>query len=209
MVQYGVYRASDSDEMVRLLGEVFAQADPPAVAAGLTPSEFEDFVRLFCPKAAVDGLTIVARSSETGEMIGALLTEDSASEPPPGLDRVSPKFNPILDILGKLDTAYRGGRDVRSGESVHLFLLGVARKFAGQGVAHQLVFRCVENAVREGYRAAVTEATNRTSQHIFRKQGFVERVRLSYEDHRFGGEAVFASIAEHGGPILMDKLLAP
>jgi ribosomal protein S18 acetylase RimI-like enzyme len=209
LVNYSVYTASDSDEMVRLLGELFAQRDPPAVAAGLTPSEFEAFVRLFCPKAAAEGLTIVARSSETAEMIGALLTEDSASEPPQGMDQLSAKFNPIFDILGQLDAACRGGQCVSAGESLHLFLLGVARRFAGQGVAHQLVAECLANGVRRGYRVAVTEATNGTSQHIFRKQGFVERVRLSYRDHRFDGQAVFATIAEHGGPILMNKLLAP
>jgi ribosomal protein S18 acetylase RimI-like enzyme len=193
--------------MARLLGEVFSQRDPPAVAVGLTPSEFEAFVRLFGRKAEAEGLTIVARSAATGEMIGALLTEDAASAPPDGMDRLSAKFDPIFDILGQLDTEYRGGKSVRPGEYLHLFLLGVAQGFAGQGVAQQLVAACLENGVRRGYRAAVTEATNKTSQHIFRKQGFVERVRRSYQDHRFDGQAVFASIAEHGGPILMDKSL--
>ena len=209
LVDYNVYTASDSDEMARLLGEVFAQRDPPAVAAGLTQSEFEAFVRLFCPKADAEGLTIVARSRETAEMIGALLAEDSASPAPQGMNHLSTKFNPIFDILGRLDAAYRSGRAVNAGESLHLFLLGVAERFAGHGVAHQLVAECVANGARKAYRVAVTEATNRTSQHIFRKQGFVERVRGSYRDHRFDGQDVFASIAEHGGPMLMVKPLAP
>ena len=51
IVNFGAYTASDSNETARLLGEVFAERDPPAVAAGLTPSEFEAFVRLFCLKA--------------------------------------------------------------------------------------------------------------------------------------------------------------
>jgi hypothetical protein len=53
-----------------LLGKVFTDRDPPAVA--VTPSEFEPPVGLFCPKAAAEGLTIVARSTDTGEMVGAL-----------------------------------------------------------------------------------------------------------------------------------------
>ena len=97
IVNFGAYTASDSNETARLLGEVLAERDPPAVAAGLTPSEFEAFVRLFCFKAAAESLTIIARSGETGEMIGALLTEDSASEPPQGMDCLSAKFNPIFD----------------------------------------------------------------------------------------------------------------
>jgi ribosomal protein S18 acetylase RimI-like enzyme len=117
------------------------------------------------------------------------------------------KFDPIFDILGQLDAEYRGDRVVPPGDSLHLFLLGVAERVAGRGVAHQLVAACLEHGAQRGYRVAVTEATNKASQHIFRKQGFVERVQRSYQTHRFGGRAVFASIAEHGGPMLMDKSL--
>jgi ribosomal protein S18 acetylase RimI-like enzyme len=207
VVNYSLNTAADSDEMAVLLGEVFARHDPPAVAAGLTPSEFESFVRLFCPNAEAQGLSIIARCAETGEMCGALLTEDSASEWPDGLDDLSAKFHPIFDILGPLDAEYRAGATAQPGESIHLFLLGVAEGFAGRGIAQRLVEECLANGTRRGYRMAVTEATNKTSQHIFRKHGFVERVRRSYRDHRFEGREVFASIAEHGGPILMDKPL--
>ena len=207
-IEYGVYAPSDAEAMVKLLGEVFSRHDPPAVAAGLTAAEFEAFVRLLCPQVAEERLTIVARLAGTGELAGVLLTEDSASAMPEGMDRLSPKFDPIFDILGQLDTEYRGGKTVRPGESLHLFLLGVSDRVAGRGVAQQLVAACLEHGTRRGYRIAVTEATNKVSQHIFRKQGFVERVKRSYEAHRFNGRPVFASIAEHGGPILMDKSLA-
>ncbi len=203
----------------------------PAGAVGLTPFEFEAFVRLFCAKAETERLTIVARSAETDEMIGALLTEDLALAPPEGMDRLSAKFDPILNILGRLDADYRAGKtvpsgklwhrfllflgivkvrkpDVRPGKLLHLFLLGVAQRFVGQGVVQQLIAECLANGARRGYRVAVTTATSKTSQHIFRKQGFVKRVRKSYRDYIFNGQAVFASIAEHGGPILMDKRLA-
>ena len=163
-------------------------------------------------------------------MIGALLTDDLASAPPEGMDRLSAKFHPIFDILGQLDADYRAGQTVRSGKLLHrfllflgivkvrkpdvppgkflhLFLLGVTQRFVGQGVERQLVAECLANGARRGYQVAVTKATSKTSQHIFRKQGFVEQVRRSYRDYIFNGQAVFASIAEHGGPILMDKRL--
>jgi ribosomal protein S18 acetylase RimI-like enzyme len=206
-VTYSLFTAPDTNEMSRLLGDIFAQGDPPAVAVGLTGSEFADFVRLFCPKADAEGLTIVARLVTTGEMVGALLAEDSASAPPDGLGQLSPKFKPVFDILGQLDTEYRASRAVQPGESIHLFLLGVVHGFAGRGVAQRLVAECVANGIRKGYRLAITEATNKTSQHVFRKQGFTERVHRSYTDHRFEGRAFFRSIAEQGGPILMDRRL--
>lgn len=208
-IEYTVYTAQDEDEMVRLLGEVFSRRDPPAVAVGLTPSEFEEFVRLFCSQAAVAGLTIVGRDAGTRELLGALLTEDSASALPEGIERLSPKFDPIFDILGQLDAEYRATRPVERGESLHLFLLGVGEAAAGRGVAQQLVSKCLEHGARRGYRVAVTEATNKISQHVFRKLGFTERVRRSYESHEFEGRNAFESIAGEGGPILMDRALEP
>jgi ribosomal protein S18 acetylase RimI-like enzyme len=208
-IEYVPYTATDAAAMTTLLGEAFSRRDPPACAVGLTASEFEAFVRLLCPKAAAEGLTIVARLADSGELVGAMLTEDCASATPDGMDRLSQKFDPIFDILGELGGEYWGNRTARPGESLHLFLLGVADRAAGMGVAQRLVAACLEHGASRGYRLAVTEATNRVSQHIFRKQGFVERVRRSYAAYRFNGSAVFASISEHGGPILMDRLLLP
>jgi ribosomal protein S18 acetylase RimI-like enzyme len=121
------------------------------------------------------------------------------------MEHLSTKFDPIFDILGQLDAEYRSAHAALLGESLHLFLLGVAPRFAGQGIAHRLVSACLANGAARKYRLAVTEATNKTSQHVFRKQGFVERVTRSYRDHRFGGRQFFGSIADQGGPILMDK----
>jgi GNAT superfamily N-acetyltransferase len=94
------------------------------------------------------------------------------------------------------------------GEAIHLDLLGVSPRFAGQGVAQGLVSACLTNGMTRGYRLAMTEATNNTSQHVFRKLGFVERVTRPYADHRFNDRAYFDSIADQGGPILMDRELA-
>ncbi len=193
--------------MSRLLGDIFAPRDPPAVAVGLTAAEFEAFVRLYGAKAHAEGLTVIARSAATGDMIGALLAEDSGSEPPDGLEQLSPKFTPIFDILGQLDAEYSGGQARQRGHSVHVFLLGVALSHAGQGVAQRLVVECLANARRLGYRLAVTEATNKTSQQVFRKLGFTEQVRRSYNDHLFEGRAFFKSIADQEGPMLMERRL--
>ena len=54
-IEYGLYIPSDAEPMATLLGEVFSRYDPPAVAVGLTTSEFEAFARLLCPKVADEG----------------------------------------------------------------------------------------------------------------------------------------------------------
>jgi hypothetical protein len=69
-IEYGAYTAADAEPMAELLGDVFSRRDPPAVAVGLTASEFEAFVRLLCPRVDAQGLTIVARLPDTREFGG-------------------------------------------------------------------------------------------------------------------------------------------
>lgn len=206
-IEYAQCAEGDVEAMCDLLAEVFSRSDPPAVAAGLTALEFRLFVQLLLPKADGRGLTTIARLADSSEVVGALLTKDGSSSLPDDMESLSPKFDAIFDILGQLDEEPRRDSKIAYGEQLHLFLLGVSPQVAGYGVAHELVRVCLENGSRLGYRTAVTEATNKVSQHIFRKAGFSERASQSYKDHRFEGRAVFASIADQGGPILMEKQL--
>jgi len=208
-IEYGPYVASDAEAMTRLLAEVFSRHDPLAFAVGVTAEDFENFVRPLCAKVSAEGLTYVARRSDTGRLVGVLLTEDTASPAPEELSTLDKKFDPVMGILGEIVAEYRAGKEPMLGESLHLFLLGVSDEVTRRGVGQELVRVVVENGARRGYRVAIAEVTNKVSQHIFRKLGFVSRAHRSYLDYRFRGEAVFAGIAEYGGPILMEKSLAP
>ncbi|HEX2420940.1 MAG TPA: GNAT family N-acetyltransferase [Acidimicrobiia bacterium] len=191
--------------MCRLLAETFTRNDPPAVALELPSDEFEEFVGLYSSSASM-GLTILARDASTHEMAGVLLTEDITS-PAVNIEQVSKKFDPIFGLLGELDTSYRQEKVFRPGEWLHLFLLGVSDRYGRRGIGQRLVEACIENGAAKGYKFAVTEATNRVSQHIFRKLGFVERAYVAYADYRHQGAPVFASVSEHGGPMVMDRQL--
>jgi ribosomal protein S18 acetylase RimI-like enzyme len=206
-IEYSVCQLEDTLDMARLLAESFTQPDPPAVAVGLTPNEFEAFLELWSPAAGVEGLTIVARDVATGQLAGALLTDDTASPPPQGLDSVSDKLDPILDLLGQIDAEYRDERTIEPGQTLHLFLLGVAEQFTRRMIGQHLVAAWLANGAIKGYTSAVTEATNPASQHIFGRLGFKKRAERSYRDYRLDGAPVFASIAAHGGPMTMDRTL--
>lgn len=175
---------------------------------GLTPADLERFVGLLCQRAAADGLTIVARSLETKQIAGVLLTDDFAVPPDLATSEISDKFLPILAMLDSLDEQYRQSRSIVPGQSLHLFMLAVDEHFAGRGIATQLATACLTNGRQKGYTHAVTEATGRVSQHVFRKLGFVERARVSYQDYRYDGRAVFASIRDHEAAILMDRVIS-
>jgi len=202
------YVPADGGELARLFGEVFTRQDPPHIAVGLSADEFAAFVRIFLPRQETELLTIVARCAESGELAGAMLNDDLASELPEDYVLASPRFAPIDDMLSQLGEEYLGGRTLRRGRYLHLFLLGVSPRFGHRGVAQRLVVESMANAARLGYQRAVVEATNPTSQHIFRTLGFADRVGRSYGEFRHAGDIPFASIADQGGMILMEKRLA-
>jgi GNAT superfamily N-acetyltransferase len=169
--------------------------------------ELFDFVKLFGPKAAKEELSVLARDRETGQVIGAMLADDFASEPPEGIEHTSETFGPILGLLDEADTQYKRGKSLRVGDYLHLFMIAVARQHTGKKVAQNLIEACLENGVRKGYQTAVTEATGVISQYICRKYGFVDRLTISYKTFEYLGSRVFASIEGHMGTILMDKVL--
>jgi hypothetical protein len=206
-IQYGVFESSDQDEMIPLLAEAFSQDDPMPRALGVSAGEFELLVRSSSSAAAAEGLTIVARSADTGEMAGALLAADFTAPPPAGFEQLSEKMLPIFALLEQLDARYQRDKVIEPGVYLHLLLMGVARPFTGRQMAQHLLAVCEENGRRKGYHTAVGEATGSVSQHILRKQGYIERFQISYQEYRYKGAPVFASIKGHSGVILMDKAL--
>ena len=205
MVSCERFRSADTAAVVGLIARVFSESEPPAVAMRLTRGDFERFVGALCPKAAADGLTVVARAGETNEIVGVLLTDDFAEPPEFDVNDLNEKMLPILAMLDGLDEEYRKRRVIRPGQYLHLFMLAVDPKCAGRGVAQQLVAACLANGREKGYTMAITEATGVVSQHVFRKLGFADRFRTSYQDYRYHGRPVFASIRGHDATILMDR----
>ena len=204
MIEYRLFQSSDVDGAAAVLADAFSRREPLGIAIGATESEFNRFVRVLAPKVAAEQLTVIACDTDTGEIVGVMLNEDNATPPPEGLETLSPKFAPVFELLHGLSVEHRaGGAAPKPGEWLHLFLLAVAEHAGGRGIAQGLVAASIETAARRGYTHAVVECTGPVSQHIFRKQGFVDRASKQYAGH-----PVFSSVAYAGGTILMDRVLA-
>lgn len=206
-VEYGVMERGDASEMAHLLAEEFSLYEPMGLAVGLSYDELHRIVSLYCPKAVEEQITIVARDTGTGKMVGAMLTDDFAGGAPPGVEHVIDAFPPIATLLDDLDERYKHGRTIERGEYLHLFMLAVCHRNTGRHIGHHLVQATLENGRRRGYRAAVTEATGSVSQHIFRNTGFEDRIVAPYKEFQFDGRRVFGDIEGHVGTILMDTAI--
>jgi hypothetical protein len=102
-VRYELFDMPALDDMAVVIAEAFARYEPMVVAQGLSREELVDSIKLLCPKAAQEALTVLARDQITGQVIGAMLTDDFASTPPEGIEYLSEKVGPILALLDALD----------------------------------------------------------------------------------------------------------
>jgi ribosomal protein S18 acetylase RimI-like enzyme len=202
-IEYGVVEEAEGPAMARLLADTFSRHEPMAVAIGLPRAQLELLVAAFLEKALVEQLAVVARDASTSELLGAVLADDFGTAPPDGLDQLAPAFAPIGALLDGLDDRYRSQTKVSPGTHAHIFMVGVTDGVTSRGIATGLVTACVDNAAQRGYQTAITEATGAASQRVFRKLGFRDLHASSYRHFTYNGEAVFASITDVDGTILM------
>lgn len=80
-VHYCVARPPDEEQIILLLANVFSQPEPPSVAVGLSFRDIKQYLQLVAPRIIQEGLMVLARSIETGELAGVFLTDDFACPP--------------------------------------------------------------------------------------------------------------------------------
>ena len=207
---YEIFDLNSLNSMADVVAEAFTQFDPMAIAQNLSLNEFADYIRLLGKWAEKDRLTIIAKDSLTNEVAGAVLAGDFASDSPltpDNSDNISPKFEPIVELLESLETQYKQNKQIRVGEYLHIYMLAVSPDYQRQKIAQNLIQICLNNGIEQGFTCALTEAANSVSQHIFRKLGFQPCHEIFYPEFNYQGVPVFANIRGHKGTILMDRLL--
>ncbi len=191
------------EAMAQLLGEVFSQHEAPARAVGQTHEDIANMVRALGPKAVAEQLTLVALGPGN-EMLGVVLADDFACPPEQELTTVCASFAPIGALLDALDNDYRAGKQIVPGQIVHLFMIGVAHRANGRGLAQKLIRATLANAGARGYPCALAEATGAASQHVLSKLGFLAVGERNYQSFVFEEKTPFASITEVPSVVLME-----
>ncbi len=176
------------------ISTTFTKGEPMSEALAISEEEFSYFAQLFIQKAAIDQLSVVA-VTDTDEVVGALICEDYASDPPTGLEHVSEKFGPIAELLESLSKRFAQLHDVNPGSHLHMFMCGVYPQYARQQFAQRLISFAEDMARERGYKATVCEATGSVSQHMVEKSlGYIYVDEIIYQDFQYEEQAVFSNI---------------
>ena len=204
-ITYEIFREKDLEETVNLIAEDFSRAELMTKSQGITAEEFHYFAEIYCKKAIVDELSIVAK--DTGKIIGFIISEDLESDPPEGIENINIKFNPTMALLNKLDEEYVKSYKKIDDKIFHLFMGGVDQQHEKRHINTTLIEESLKIAKLKKFTVAIGEATGLAAQHILRDRlGFIERIVIEYNKFLYEGKYVF-NIDEPVNCILAEKRL--
>ncbi len=202
---YSILGAKDVTQVADTVARGFTDgSEPTALALGLASEDFKPLLEALLPKFLRDGLSIVARDRQTGEIAGVQLNEEMGLDLPVELTRFE-WTAPVFALAGEMYSQYFQGGLPEPNESVHIFIIVVSSSHRGKGVGQKLLDLSLKHARARGFRRAVVEATGLISQHIMRKGGFTNRVEILYATFEYEGKRPFENTGDHPSIILMDK----
>lgn len=205
---YEIFNEDDLEQTIACIVDVFPGREPMTEALHITPDEFYSFAKIYCKKAVKDGLSVVAKDKDTGGVIGFMISEDLASEPPEGIEMVNKKFHPIMALLNRLEEEYIKTRTVDKGKVLHLFMGGVRQYYEGRNITTTLIEENLKLAKMKNFSYVIGEVTGKVVFHITSdKLGFNEKYSIEYKSFTYRGEKVFKNIETSTRCILVEKQL--
>ena len=125
-------------------------------------------------------------------------------QPPEGIDE---KFEAIFSLLSELEENYRSRNSIKTGQVLHIFLLGVQERYRKRYIAKNSVIENLKLAKCNKFEIAIAEATAVGSQHLFRTLGFTEEFAIEYKSYKFQGKQILSSIENPSSCLLMSSII--
>jgi len=195
-LKYSILSKDDIPSTIDCVIKVFLYEEPMTRLLRISESEFQVFAELTCKKAAEEKLSFVCKNKD-GRVVGFCLNEDLIATPLDSSLKITPKMDPIFDILNQLDTFYLKDKKPLKNKFFHLFMVGTLSEYRSVGIARKLIEKSLTRANKKRFQAVVTEATNFRSQNLLKKYfNFNTLKRISYEKFSFNDKFPFKSLGK-------------
>lgn len=205
-LEYRVIQQEDVKAVTKCLADTFSHSEPMCSTVGITFDELYYFANLFTERAAKEGLSIVACDTENDKIVGCLVSEDLTAQPPVGIENVTEKMEPVLEVLTQLEEQFfQHNQEVRQGEILHMFMGGVYPEYAGKQVLENLALKNEELAKNKGFNKILVELTGKASQIVYKKLNYKELYNIEYNNFKFNGAKPFSGIANHDSCVIASK----
>ncbi len=168
---------SDVEQAARLYTEVFLTDEPTSHRHALDPALFLPYARFYVSSLVRKDLSFIARDQRTKEIIGFIFCFDLTENPEDeGISMVAflAHFREAVAMINELEDRYLNRKEIRSGSVLHVFQIGVHRKFRGKGIAQAMIHRVIVHARKRGFREIIADCTSPASKRTFEQCGFNE-----------------------------------
>jgi len=205
-LKYLLLTNTDLSITIDCVVKVFLYDEPMTKNLDITESEFKNFVTIICNKCVKEKLSYICKNSHN-KIIGFCLNEDLIDDGDISLDKITPKMNPILNLLGSLDSSYLKNKRKTKNTFFHLFMVGSLSEYRNQGIVKRLIKNSLVLAKKNKYKTALSEATNLKSQNLLEKFNFKFVKKVKYSDFKFKGVYFFKNIGEKYCKLMELKIL--
>jgi len=196
----------DVEQAARLYTEVFLADEPTSHRHALDPALFLPYARFYVRSLARKDISFIARDKRTKEILGFVFCFDLTDNPEEeGESMIAflAHFREAVAMLNELEDRHLNRKEIDVGSVLHVFQIGVHRKFRGNGIAQSMIHRVIAHSRERGFRKIIADCTSLTSKRTFKQCGFNEVGFSPYEAFSMSGVRFFAGL--DGGITLVMK----
>ena len=197
---------SDVESAARLYTEVFLSDEPTSHRHALDPALFLPYARFYIRFLVRKDLSFLSLDETTNELAGFIfsfdLTDDPENEGAVMVEFIS-HFKEAVAMIHELEDRHLNREQIKTGSVLHIFQIGVSRKYRQTGIARAMIQRVLAHAQEHGFRQVIADCTSPASKRVFEKCGFSEMGFSPYEAFSMNGVRFFAGL--DGGISLMVK----
>ncbi len=151
-------------------------------------------------------LSFIATDEKTKDVAGFIFCVDLADDMESEGDIFAPLLSFFPDVIAMIDELEGRAFDrkkIRQEKTLHIFQIGVARRYRGMGISKRLIHQVIFHAEKKGFRQIIADCTNPVSKSAFERCGFTEIEFYPYHEFSRNGVRFFEGL--EGGISLMKK----
>ncbi len=201
-IVYEIFQKRDLEETAALIAEVFSGGEPVTKSLGITAKQFYYFAEIYCNKAIMEGLSIIAKDG--GKVVAFVISEDFDSAQPEGIEKIDEKVVPLMALVDAVEKEAKDNKN--EGERrFHMFLGGTMKQYENRHISTIMIEESMKLAKNKNFSVVIVEPSGFATQHMFNKLGFEQKKVIGYKEFLFEGEKVFKNIIGPFGLPLMEK----
>ncbi|HOW05168.1 GNAT family N-acetyltransferase [Methanospirillum hungatei] len=192
----------------QLYSDVFISDEPTTHLHAPDPSIFIRYAEIYVRSLIPKNLSFIALDSVKGDIIGFIFCLDLASDitdEGEEMVRFLSHFHETVLLIDELEHRFLEIEKISAGEALHIFQIGVDKKYRRSKIAHSLIHTALDHGRNLGFSKVIADCTSSASLQVFSSCGFELAGFIDYDACCMNGEYFFAGL--DGGISLVVKKL--